>query len=139
MDDLGLSDFLLGEEGDLSRCLRATNVPGLTVMTAGTKRTSAATELLASARMISLLQTLERSDPGRIMVFDSPPLLLSTEARSLAASMGQVVLVIQVGVTTQEQVLEATAAAGVAAVSLVLNKASSNRRRSYAGYGSYGT
>jgi len=45
--------------------------------------------------------------PDRIIIFDSPPLLLTTEARALATNMGQIVVVVQAGKTLQANVQRA--------------------------------
>ncbi len=45
----------------------------------------------------------------RIIVFDSPPLLLTTESRVLATHMGQVVVVVEVERTTHASIRQALA------------------------------
>ena len=45
--------------------------------------------------------------PDRVVVFDSPPLLLTTEASVLASFMGQIVFVVSTDVTPSEAVTEA--------------------------------
>ena len=74
-------------------------------------------------------------DPGRIVIFDSPPLLLTTESHSLAQTMGQVVLVVHAGHAEQQDVLEALShlPEGVA-ISAVLNQNVSRNRGAYYGY-----
>jgi receptor protein-tyrosine kinase len=60
----------------------------------------------------------------RILVFDSPPLLATTEARALASHMGQIVMVVEADRTTQVMVkhaLETIESCPV--VMMVLNKA----------------
>ena len=59
--------------------------------------------MLASKRMSSLVDKLVSRYPNRILVFDAPPLLGSTESRVLAAHMGQVVLVVEADRTPQGQ------------------------------------
>ena len=54
-----------------------------------------ATELLASEAMAKLLDDLATRYSDRVIIFDSPPLLVTTEARALASHMGQVVLVVR--------------------------------------------
>ena len=60
-----------------------------------------ATEMLASETMASLLEDMASRYADRIIVFDSPPLLATTEARALASHMGQIVMVVQADRTTQ--------------------------------------
>ena len=58
------------------------------------------------------------------MIFDSPPLLATTEARVLATNMGQIVMVVASDATTQHAVKHALAAIeSCEIVMMVLNKA----------------
>jgi Mrp family chromosome partitioning ATPase len=98
-----------------------------------------ATELLASGRMADVVAQLAAPDGRRIVLFDSPPLLLSTESHALATSAGQVVLVVRAEVTAQQAVRDAIDAVGTGKpVSLILNQTSSPPSAGYFGYGSYG-
>jgi protein-tyrosine kinase len=45
--------------------------------------------------MIRLLDEMASRYPDRIIIFDSPPLLMTTESRVLATHMGQVVVVVK--------------------------------------------
>ena len=60
-----------------------------------------ATEMLASETMASLLEEMASRYRDRILVFDSPPLLATTEARALASHMGQIIMVVEADRTTQ--------------------------------------
>ncbi|MEY4767204.1 MAG: hypothetical protein RI907_3877, partial [Pseudomonadota bacterium] len=90
----GLLDLLAGDVTDLSEVLLRTNIPKLSVLPAGQNRTSA-TELLASAAMEALLNDLSNRYPDRVIIFDTPPLISTTESRVLATHMGQVVMVVE--------------------------------------------
>jgi len=57
--------------------------------------------------MTRLLEDIASRYPDRIVIFDSPPLLITTEASVLAAQMGQVVLVVEAERTTHSAVREA--------------------------------
>jgi hypothetical protein len=72
------------------------------------------------------------------VLFDSPPLLLSTESRALLGAVGQVVLVVRAEMTAQQAVNDAIEAIGEKPISLVLNQSSSMPAAGYYGYGSYG-
>ena len=74
--------------------LLRTNVDKLTILPSGTPHPRA-TELLASDAMVKLLEDMATRYPDRIIIFDSPPLLLTTESRVLATHMGQIVMVVQ--------------------------------------------
>jgi protein-tyrosine kinase len=45
--------------------------------------------------MAELIAEVASRYPDRIIIFDSPPLLVTTEARVLATHMGQIVLVVE--------------------------------------------
>ncbi len=99
----GLLDLLLDEKLNVCDVLMRTSIDKLNVITSGTKHAHA-TELLASQGMERLLDELAQRYDDRIVIFDSPPLLLTSEARVLAARMGQIVLVVEAERTTQQAV-----------------------------------
>jgi protein-tyrosine kinase len=118
----GLLDVLEGKT-DMSSVLLKTNIDKLTVLPSGTPHPQA-TELLASDAMRVLLDDMSRRYADRIIVFDSPPLLLTTEARVLATQMGQVVMVVQADKTLQADVEHALSTIKACAnVNLMLNMA----------------
>jgi Mrp family chromosome partitioning ATPase len=126
----GLMDVLDGSE-ELSSVLLRTNIPGLTLMRAGTHH-SRATELLASEAMRQLLHEMATRYPERVILFDSPPLLSTTEARALAIHMGQVVLVVHAERTPQSQVESALATIDACPLRLLLlNQARGATEESY--------
>jgi exopolysaccharide/PEP-CTERM locus tyrosine autokinase len=102
----GLMDVLLDDELDLSEVILKTNIPALSLLPAG-RRNKHATEFLASRSMSKLLDDIASRYPDRIVIFDSPPLLITSEASVLAAQMGQVVLVVEAERTTHSSVREA--------------------------------
>ena len=118
----GLMDILVDESLDLSDVMLRTNVPTLAILPAGTG-TPRATELLASAAMTNLVMEIAHRYPDRIVIFDSPPLLLTSEARVLASHMGQIVVVVESETTTQHAVKESLSQLeGIANVNLIYNK-----------------
>lgn len=102
----GLIDALSDSSVDLERLILATDVPNLSVLPAGTQDEHA-TELFASARMSALMHEAARRDPSRVILFDSPPLLLTTESRALANMVGQIVVVVRADHTQQDILLDA--------------------------------
>src|SRR4030095_12103868 len=104
----GLLDALSERDLDVQTLLLRTNVERLSILPAGTLHAQA-TELLASKRMSILIDKLASRFPNRILVFDAPPLLGSTESRVLASLMGQVVVVIAADRTPQRSVIDALA------------------------------
>jgi receptor protein-tyrosine kinase len=131
----GLMDVLAGEVQDLSEVLLKTNIDKLSILPAGMPH-QRATELLASDAMTQLLEQMAHRYADRIIVFDSPPLLVTTESRVLATHMGQVVLVVEAERTTHGHVRQALATIDNCPIRLmVLNK---SRERSVGGYYGYG-
>ncbi|MDZ7651156.1 MAG: XrtA-associated tyrosine autokinase [Burkholderiaceae bacterium] len=136
----GLLDLLTQPELEFADVLLRTNVERLSILPAGTPH-SRATELLASTGMSRLLDEMANRYPDRILVFDAPPLLLSTESRALATQVGQVLMVVEADRTTQSTV---TTALGMIescpVVMTILNKidASQSGGGYYGQYGEYG-
>lgn len=104
----GLLDLLEFPQTQLSDVLLRTNIPKLTLLPAGTA-SSRSTELLASGAMNSLLNELASKYADRIIIFDTPPLLSTTESRVLATHMGQVVMVIEANKTPINTIKQAFA------------------------------
>jgi protein-tyrosine kinase len=102
----GLLDALQDDKLDLESLIIPTDIPGLSLLSAG-NRTSIATELLSSAHMEATFARLGAHSPFRIVLLDSPPLLLTSESRALAAIAGQVVVVVNARTTPQRAVLDA--------------------------------
>ncbi|WP_137918833.1 XrtA-associated tyrosine autokinase [Hydrogenophaga sp. 2FB] len=102
----GLLDLLTNEKIEMSDTLLRTNVDKLSLLPSGTPHPRA-TELLASDAMTRLIEEMGHRYPDRIIIFDSPPLLLTTESRVLATHMGQIVVVVQAEKTLQSQVKHA--------------------------------
>ncbi len=118
----GLMDILLDEKTELSDVMLRTNVDTLTILPAGTS-SPRATELLASSTMISFVHEIANRYPDRIVIFDSPPLLLTSEAHVLASHMGQIVVVVEAEITTQHAVKESLRQLeGLPNVNLIYNK-----------------
>ncbi|WP_313030935.1 XrtA-associated tyrosine autokinase [Massilia alkalitolerans] len=118
----GLMDILLDDKLDLSDVLLRTNVDTLSILPAGTS-TPRATELLASSTMSTFVNEIANRYPDRVIIFDSPPLLLTTESRVLASHMGQIVVVVEAQTTTQHAVKEALhKLEGFQNVNLIYNK-----------------
>ncbi len=130
----GLMDVLLDDNLDLADVILKTNVPALSILPAG-RRNKHATELLASRSMTRLLDEIASRYADRIVIFDSPPLLITTEASVLAAHMGQVVVVVEAERTTHSNVREALRQIEACEhVNLVYNKIKSFNDANYYGY-----
>src|SRR5688572_3197959 len=132
---LGLMDVLLEDNLPISQALIRTNIDKLQLLTAG-RHDPNATELLGSGSMRDLLDEMSRRYSDRIIIFDSPPLLATTESRVLASQMGQVVVVVEAGKTTQQNLREGLHhLEGCETVSLLLNKTRFKGGSGYYGYG----
>lgn len=119
----GLIDVLENEDARVEDFILPTNVEKLRILPAGGLHTHA-NELLASARMHKLMLALSDEDPNRVIVFDSPPLLLTTEAAVLASFMGQIVFVVSADATPQYAVTQAIEHIGEEKmVGMLLNRA----------------
>jgi protein-tyrosine kinase len=130
----GLLDVLTNPGMDLSEVLLKTNIPKLTVLPAGTSH-DRTTELLASASMVDLLDELATLYSDRIVIFDAPPLLPSTESRVLATHMGQVVIVVEAAKTPRSSVNQAFATLEACPVVMaMLNKCRGKVANSAYGY-----
>jgi protein-tyrosine kinase len=132
----GLLDILTNDGLEPADVILRTNVPKLSILPAGTPHPRA-TEVLASDAMAQLVNEMALRYSDRIVIFDSPPLLPTTEARALATHMGQVVLVVAADKTTHRSVTHALATIEQCpVVMMLLNKATtSSEVGSYYGYG----
>ena len=130
----GLLDLLTDPTLDLSEVILKTNVPKLSVLPAGTPRINS-TELLASNSMEELLQDISSRYADRIVIFDAPPLLATTESRVLAARMGQILMVVAEGSTGRHDISQAFAAVQACPIVLsMLNRSEHSEHQQY-GYG----
>lgn len=123
----GLIDILKHDDIKPEHVMLNTNIPNLRVLPAGTPDEHA-TELLASEAMHQLMIEMANRYSDRVIVFDSPPLLLTTEASVLASFMGQIVFVAAADTTPEAALKEALERIGEdKAIGLVLNRASRRR------------
>lgn len=130
----GLLDLLTRDDIDVGDALVRTDIDNLSVLPAGAAHRRA-TELLASEQMAILLRELGSRYPDRMIIFDSPPLLATTEARVLATHMGQIVMVVAADSTRQHAVNLALATIeSCENVMMVLNKARKTDVGTYYGY-----
>jgi len=120
--DRGLMELLLERRVDLSHVLWKTDIGSLTLLPAGAGHQHA-TELLASDAMRRLLHDMAERDRNRIIVFDAPPLLAASEAGAVASLMGQIVVVVEAGKTSETALKEAIGRIEAGRVTgLLLNK-----------------
>ena len=138
-EQAGLLDALEDDTIEIDSLIVPTNVRGFSLLPAG-RPVEGASELFSSDRMRQLLMSLVSNDPRRIVLLDSPPLLITSEGRALIKCAGQVLLVVHAGQTPQHAVRDAIALIDEKqAGGLVLNQGQAGLTESYYGYGAYGT
>ena len=129
----GLMDAITEAGRDVESLILSTDIEGLSVLPAGTSNENA-TEHLSSDRMRAVLELLLEV-PNRIIVIDSLPILLTTEARVLAPLAGQVLMVVRAESTSQAAVKHALEVLGKGVnVKLLLNAIVQTRASRYLGY-----
>ena len=135
----GLTDVLRDNGVDVSDVMASTQIPKLKVIPAGSKYEHS-TELLASVAMERLVEELGQRYTDRIVLFDSPPLLATSEAFVLNHLMGQIMLVVEAGKTPIDAVRDSISQLDDnKVIGLVLNKTNGqSRSSSYGKYGGYG-
>ncbi len=102
-NQVGLTDVLLGTS-DLASTLVSTVVPGLLVLPAGPLPPNPA-EMLGSPRMRGLLDELNKE--ADLVIIDSPPVVIVTDAAVLAPLADGVILVVAAGEVNREVVQQA--------------------------------
>lgn len=99
-NDVGLTNVLVGDM-EIEEALLPTEIPGLRLMPSGPLPPNPA-ELLESGQMTELIGELRgRAD---IVIFDSPPAIMLTDAGILSAKVDRTVLVAESGQVTERAV-----------------------------------
>jgi exopolysaccharide/PEP-CTERM locus tyrosine autokinase len=130
----GLTDLLSNPELTLSDVIVTTDIPRLKVLPAGRPNIHS-TELLASAEMKRLANELSTRYPDRIILFDAPPLLATSQAKVLTNLAGQILLVVEAGKTPQQLVEESVSQLDKnKIIGVVLNKSRTAAGGYYGGY-----
>jgi protein-tyrosine kinase len=127
----GLLDLLASPEISLRSVLLPTSRPNLWVLPAGAP-SEVATELLASDRMQQLREDITAMLPRAIILLDSSPVLVTSEAPVVVSGAGQILLVVKAGETQEVAVLDAIAKIGHSdKLKLILNQAPVSRLSGY--------
>jgi protein-tyrosine kinase len=135
----GLLDALVDENLDPEGLIVPTSSRGFSILPAGT-RVDGTAELVSSNRMREIVTMLCARNPRRILLLDSPPLLITSEGRALVKIAGQVILVVRAGVTPRHAVQAAIEMFDEKqAGGLILNEIKVGFTEGYYGYGAYGT
>lgn len=118
----GLVDYLEGK-AELEDIVFDPGFDGLTVL-AGRAAGKESSELLASPKMNSLIRDLYKQDVANIIIFDLPPLLRNDDAILFAPYADAVLMVVEDGVTTEDQLRHAMQLLDKAnVIGTILNKA----------------
>ncbi len=130
--EIGWTDLLSRGDLDMADVLVKTNIDTLTVLPAG-KTLSGISEYMASKKAATLFNELGRRYRDRIIIFDSPPLLATTEVDILASLVGQIVVVVEAERTRQSDLLTAIGRLDGRnkAIGLVLNKCNEPHETTY--------
>lgn len=130
----GLTDVLDDPDLGLGDVIAQTNLDNLRVIPSGRSH-SRATELMASHAMEEVAEELAGRYPDRMVLFDSPPLLMTSQAAVLANLVGQAVIVVEAGKTTQQAVQDGLNLVdpAVTKVGFMLNKAPRGKHSGYFG------
>lgn len=103
----GLSDYLSGD-GNTSELFMKTKVEKVNLLPSGTAQ-DRPTELIGSKKMEDLVHEMRSRYSDRYIIFDSTPLLATTEPEVLAKFVDGIIIVVRAGVTPRETVKQAIA------------------------------
>jgi receptor protein-tyrosine kinase len=132
--EVGLINRLLDEMDTISDALYPTNIERLSILPSGPRHHLSA-ELLQSQCMTALAEEMASRYSDRLVIFDSPPLLGVNETQILASLVGQVIVVVEEGKTTQKDLNNALSLLDPEkAIGCILNKGSRITQQDY-GYG----
>lgn len=135
----GLVDLLRDPSVSFNSVVMPTDVPGLAFVPAGA-RDPHASELLASRRMDEVCLSLAQEHANRMVIFDSSPLLLTTESPVLASKVGQVAVVVRANSTPRQAVVAALETLDSSKpIGCILNQVfRADLTADYGSYGDYG-
>ncbi len=103
----GLSDYLVGTK-EIPELLFKTEIEKLRILLGGTLQDNP-TELIGSARMEALVQELKSRYSDRYIIFDSTPLLATSEPEVLSKLVDGILIVVRAGETPRETLKQAIA------------------------------
>ena len=122
-DDRGLIDLLDDPSLDVSDVLLKTNIETLSIIPAGPKH-QRSTELLSSRRMRDVANEIAQRYNDRVIIFDTAPLLATSEPAVLVNLVGQILVVVEAEKTSKGAITSAVEMIkGHQGVGFVLNKA----------------
>ena len=99
---VGIDDYLRGQ-AELKDCLVCPGITRLVVLPAREAKGEAAAEVISSPRMTALAKELQNRYADRIIIYDTPPLLTSSDTLGFLPSVDAVLLVARSGRTTKAE------------------------------------
>jgi len=136
-DRKGLMDVLSDPNISLADVILRTNIPHLSILPAG-QAVDNPTEILASQRMKDLISEITHRYPDRFILFDSPPVLATSEPGVLAAYVGQVIMVVLANETTKQAITESLGLIDACPnINFILNKVTLSAGSDRFGYDGY--
>ncbi len=123
----GLSDYLTGDVSLGELLIRPDGIEHLVILPGGRPLTNSA-EMLNSPKMEQLVAEMKARYPDRIIIFDLPPVLGSSDALAFAPHVDAALLVVSEGATRKQDVETAVDMLSVTNVlGTVLNKAETGK------------
>lgn len=104
-DSGGISDYLVGND-DISKYLINTSTEKLTILVSG-KIPENPSELIGSTKMKALVSELKSRYKDRFIIFDTTPVLATSEAEILAKLVDGIIFVVRAGKTPRETIMQA--------------------------------
>ncbi len=133
----GFLDLIVDDSLTIPDVLVRTNVPNLSILPSG-QYGEQATELISSPHMKTLMSDIATRYSDRVIVIDTPPILLSSETAALAYYAGQVALVVETAGTSGSHVKQALNLLDCPEkIGFILNKWTGRHNEYYGAYGAY--
>jgi capsular exopolysaccharide synthesis family protein len=133
--DAGLSDYLLGD-ASVDDIIYTPGIERLAIVP-NFQPIADSSETIMTARMVELLQALERETPRRIIIFDLPPLLASDDVLAFSPQVDSMLLVVAEGSTGRAALESAKETLSeMNLLGVVLNKSAETSETDYYAYGS---
>ena len=121
--DSGLSDYLLEDKPLDEMLVTPEGVSSFVILPAG-RAIANSSEMLSSPKMQRLVEEVKHRYPSRIVIFDLPPLLESSDALAFIPNADATLIVIEEGKTQEIELKQAfELLQGIEVIGTVLNKA----------------
>jgi protein-tyrosine kinase len=130
----GLSDYLQGN-ANYENIVYAPDIERLVVIPNFQPMVNSS-EMLASQRMLELMQALEAETPRRVLIFDMPPVLAADDVLAFAPQIDGLLLVVAEGTTDRNSLRRAKEVlAEMNLLGVVLNRSAERNDAAYYSYG----